>query len=146
MEIDLFARQGKVWEANEVENDIVLNRAAHEKLVSDPAAFVKKALVNFFMYWYVATNRVNSLLVGSLAVFSWVLAFVAIRQAWSEQLEVWPVLLPILSLNLTYGAVLALARYSAPAIPLLMVLSGFGLDAILRRRPRTHEAHQPLNV
>jgi hypothetical protein len=59
---------------------------------------------------------------------------------------VWPVLLPILSLNLTYGAVLALARYSAPAIPLLMVLSGFGLDAILRRRPRTHEAHQPLNV
>jgi hypothetical protein len=146
MELDLFAAQGKVWEADEVENDIVLSHAARDKLLSEPLTFVKKTFINSFMYWYVATTKTNSLLVGSLAVLGWILAFVGMKRARIEHVEVWPVLVPILSLNLTYGAVLALARYSAPVIPLLMILSGYGIDALLRRRARAQDEQRPLTA
>jgi 4-amino-4-deoxy-L-arabinose transferase-like glycosyltransferase len=145
-EAELFASQGKVWEQNELETELVLNREAKAKLLSEPLAFLRKMFVNFFMFWYVATTKANSLFVGFIAVCSWALAVVGMRRARTEARPFWPVLLPILSVNLTYAALLALARYSAPTIPLLMVLAGLGVETLLRRWLPSIEIVEPNRV
>jgi 4-amino-4-deoxy-L-arabinose transferase-like glycosyltransferase len=133
MEIDLFLAQGKVWEQYEGETDKVLSQAAKEKLKSEPLEFVRKFVVNFFMFWYVATTKLNSLMVLAMSLGAWALAFVGIKRARREKRQLWPLVVGILSVNLIYAAILALARYSAPVIPTLMVLAGFGVDTLLDR-------------
>lgn len=133
MEIDLFAAQGKVWQRDEKETEAILNHEAKAKLLAEPGAFIKKMFVNFFMYWYVATTKLNSLIVAALSLAGWSLALLAIKAARDQGRKVWPLLIPILSFNLTYAAVLALARYSAPVTPVLMVLAGFGVDTLISR-------------
>jgi hypothetical protein len=50
---------------------------------------------------------------------------------------------PILSFNLTYAAILSLARYSAPIIPCLTVLAGFGIHVLLQRRSGASGSRPP---
>jgi len=136
MEIDLFAAQGKVWMENEVETEEVLNRAAKEKLLSDPLAFIRKISSTFFMFWYVATTRGNSLFILAMSLTTWALAFVGIRRAWREKRPIWQLVLPILTWNFTYAALVALARYSAPVVPLVTLLAAYGVDSLLRTRSK----------
>jgi hypothetical protein len=131
MERALMARQGLVYERDEVEMEQALNVAAREKLRGDPAAFVKKFVIGLFMFWYVVSSRFNSLLVGGCAVAAWALAIVGLLRARGERRPFWLLLLPVLALNLMYAAVLALGRYSAPCIPTLVILAAFGADRLL---------------
>jgi hypothetical protein len=54
----------------------------------------------------------------------------------------WLLILPILYLNISLAALLALGRYSAPIIPVLMVLAAFGIDTLLTRREQTNVLSQ----
>ena len=137
MEIDSFAAQGLVWERDEPETERVVSKAAKEKLKNEPLAFVKKTFIGFFAFWYQPTSRANSLFVGSLALGAWALALLGWRRAKLEGRPLWPLLQPILTVNLLYAALLALGRYSAPTIPTLMVLAAWGLDSLLDRSWRT---------
>ncbi len=133
MEIDLFKSMGLVWEREEAETERVLSKAANLKLKSDPVAFVRKAFIGLFAFWYELTNRLNSALVGGLAVVAWILALIGWRRARAENRVLWPLLQPILTINILYATLLALGRYSAPAIPTLMVLAAWGIACLLDR-------------
>jgi 4-amino-4-deoxy-L-arabinose transferase-like glycosyltransferase len=139
MQIQLFRSQGLTWERDEVETEQVQNVAATQKILSAPGAYLKKCFIAFFMFWYVVTSKVNSLLVGGLALAGWILAFVGMYRARGKAYRFWLLLLPIVSMNLIYAAVLALGRYSAPCIPSLMVLAAFGVDSLLPKRRLTPE-------
>jgi 4-amino-4-deoxy-L-arabinose transferase-like glycosyltransferase len=131
MEIDLFKAQGLVWERDETETEAVLSKAAKQKLLSDPGAFVRKATIGLFTFWYELTTRRNSLFVGACALVCWILAAVGLRRAREQRRTVWPLLLPIIAVNLLYAALLALGRYSAPTIPTLLVLAAWGMACVL---------------
>jgi hypothetical protein len=133
METDLFAAKGLVWNKDETETELVLNASAKEKFHSEPVAFVRKFVIGIFTFWYVLTSRANSVLVGAIALVSWILALVGARAARREGKETWPLFLPILTINLLYASILALGRYSAPCIPTLTVLAASGLVVLLKR-------------
>ncbi len=131
MEIDLFKAKGLVWERDETETETVLSKAAKQKLVNEPGAFVRKAGIGLFTFWYVLTSRLNSLVVGGCAVVSWGLVMVGLRRARLQRRAVWPLLLPIFAVNILYAMLPALGRYSAPTIPTLMVLVAWGIACLL---------------
>lgn len=134
MEIDLFKSKNLVWQHDETETERVLGEAAKAKLKAEPVAFVKKGLIGLFSFWYVLTSRMNSLVVAGCAAGAWALALLGWRRARLEKRELWPLLQPILTLNLLYAAMLALGRYSAPTIPTLMVLAAWGIVTLVDRR------------
>jgi 4-amino-4-deoxy-L-arabinose transferase-like glycosyltransferase len=136
MQTQLFRSQGLIWERDEAETERVQNAAAMQKILSAPIAYLKKCFIAFFMFWYVVTSKANSLLVGGLALAGWILAFVSMYRARGKAYQFWLLILPIVSMNLIYAAVLALGRYSAPCIPSLMVLAAFGVNSLLPQRRR----------
>jgi 4-amino-4-deoxy-L-arabinose transferase-like glycosyltransferase len=134
MQTQLFRSQGLIWERDEAETERVQNAAAIQKLLSSPGAYIKKCFIAFFMFWYVVTSKVNSLLVGGLATAGWILTFAGMFRARGKAYQFWLLVLPIVSMNLICAAILALGRYSAPCIPSLMVLAAFGVNSVLVER------------
>ena len=127
-------REGTVWQRNDVESDRILSRASRAKFFSDPADFVRKVVVQLFTFWYEMTSLANSLVTGLLAVVLWIPALIGWRRARAEGALAWPLLLPILCLNLSLAILLALGRYSVPIVPALAVLAAFGIDTLMRKR------------
>ena len=76
----------------------------------------------------------GALLALVLAIGAWALAAVGIKRARREQISTWPLLLPIVYLNVVLALLLALGRYSVPVLPALMAISAFGIDTLLSRR------------
>jgi 4-amino-4-deoxy-L-arabinose transferase-like glycosyltransferase len=136
MFMDLCAQAGTVWQRDDVESDRILAQAAKHKLVEEPGAFVRKFAVQIFTFWYQMTSLRNSLVAGISALVLWCLALVGWRRARAEGRVSWPLFLPILCLNLSLAALLALGRYSVPVLPALVVLGAFGFDTLLERRKR----------
>ena len=130
----LSRQAGTEWQLNDYETDQILNRAAVQKLVTSPGEFVRKFTVGLFTFWYEMTNLKNSLLTGGVALAAWLLASVGLWRARREGQPVWLFLLPVIYLNVSLAALLALGRYSAPIMPPLLILAAFGLDTVLRRR------------
>jgi len=131
MQRQLFRSKGLVWERDEAETDQVQNKAAKEKLSSDPAAFLRKVSIGVFTFWYEVTTRKNSIVIGLLALAGWALTLFGLVRGRPKKQLFWFLLLPIVSVNLIYAAVLALGRYSAPCIPTLMVMAAYGLTVLL---------------
>jgi 4-amino-4-deoxy-L-arabinose transferase-like glycosyltransferase len=135
-EFDALCRQaGTVFNRDDIETERILSRASKEKLAADPAAFARKFVVQLFTFWYEMTSLKNSLIAGLTAVLFWILGLIGWRRARAEGHVSWPLFLPILCLNIPLAILLALGRYSAPAVPALAVLAAFGLDTVLQRRP-----------
>lgn len=126
---------GTEWERDDIESERILTQAAKQKLLDDPAGFVRKFSVQLFTFWYQMTSLVNSLVAGVLALVLWALALVGWRRARTEGKPTWPLFLPIFTLNLSLAVLLALGRYSVPILPALAVLAAFGVDTLLSRRP-----------
>jgi len=137
MQTELFAARGLVWSRDEMETERVHNEIYREQWRGDPVGMFKKTVVKTvigtFAFWYVLTTKLNSLVVGALALGAWLLSLYGWVEARKRGLVLWPLLQPILSLNLLYAFMLALGRYSAPAIPTLMVLASWGLFCLLER-------------
>jgi hypothetical protein len=131
---DLCAKEGTVWQRNDVESEKILSKYAKEKLRAEPAEFVRKFFTQLFTFWYQMTSLTNSLITGLAALVLWVFALVGWRRARAEERPSWPLLMPILCLNLALAVLLALGRYSVPVLPALAVLAAFGIDSLLLRR------------
>jgi hypothetical protein len=148
MQEDVYDRRGVGWNVDregqvQVTDEAVAEQAQNaelkEKLRQHPDAFLKKFVIALFMFWYVVTTRANSILVGTLALLAWALALVGFVQNEKSRRRFWVLVLPIASLNVTYAAILALGRYSAPCIPALLVLAAFGIDRLVARVRGTRE-------
>lgn len=134
---EYFARlareAGTVWQRDDYETDQILNEEAKRILLHEPGTVARKTVVGLFSFWYQLTSLKNSLLVLVCAIGLWILAIIGWRRARRDGLAVWPFMLPVLYLNVLLALLLALGRYSAPILPALMVVSAFGLDALLIR-------------
>jgi 4-amino-4-deoxy-L-arabinose transferase-like glycosyltransferase len=128
---------GTVWQRDDYETDQVLNRAAAQKLQAEPTEFVRKFVTGLFTFWYEMTSLTNSIVAGGLALLSWILAIIGLRRSMREGQPAWILIIPALSLNVLLAALLALGRYSVPVLPPLLVVSAFGLDALLNRGKTT---------
>jgi 4-amino-4-deoxy-L-arabinose transferase-like glycosyltransferase len=138
----ICAKAGAVWQANDVETDKILNREAIQWLKTDPMAFVRKFIIGLFTFWYQMTSLANSVITGLPALIGIVLGFFGWLRSRREGQPSWLLILPILYLNISLAALLALGRYSAPIIPVLMVLAAFGIDTLLTRREQTNVLSQ----
>jgi 4-amino-4-deoxy-L-arabinose transferase-like glycosyltransferase len=130
----LAQAKGTEWERDDYETDQILNDEAKHRLIHEPGAVVRKTALGLFTFWYQMTSLTNSLLAGVLAAASWLLAFIGWRRARREHRPAWLLLMPVLYLNIALALLLALGRYSVPVLPVLTVLSAFGIDTLLRRR------------
>jgi 4-amino-4-deoxy-L-arabinose transferase-like glycosyltransferase len=139
----MCAAEGAVWEQDDYQTDKILNRAAKERLLADPGAFVRKTLVGLFTFWYEMTNLKTSLATGAMALVSWLFAAVGLWRSRSERQPVWLLLVPILYFNLLLAPLLALGRYSVPIVPCLMVLAAFGLDTLWNKFGAQRAIAQP---
>jgi 4-amino-4-deoxy-L-arabinose transferase-like glycosyltransferase len=127
----LCADKGTVWERDDYETDKILNEAMKAKLAEEPGGFVRKFFVGLFTFWYEMTGPTTSLVAGSTALVGWIFAGVGLGRARREGKLVWPLMAPILYLNVLLALLLALGRYSVPVLPCLMVLAAFGADTLL---------------
>jgi len=125
--------QGTTWQKDDYETDKILNKVAKERVLSDPAAYIKKSLTGVFTFWYQMTSLPNSLFAGAMALIGWSFAAVGLSRAFRERRPAWLVLAPIVYLNLFLAALLSLGRYSVPVWPCLVVLAAFGLDTLIAR-------------
>jgi 4-amino-4-deoxy-L-arabinose transferase-like glycosyltransferase len=129
----LCAKQGAVWEADDLQTDKILSQAAKERVLASPLEFLKKSFVGIFTFWYQMTSLPNSLAAGGMALVAWVFAAIGLKRSWQERRPAWLVLAPILYLNLFLAALLSLGRYSVPVLPCLVVLAAFGLSTVVER-------------
>jgi len=127
----LCADQGTVWERNDIESDRILGQEMKRRLVKDPVLLVRKFVIGLFTFWYEMTSLTNSLIAGCLALISGILAFIGWRKVRGTGQEVWPLVLPILYLNVLLALLLALGRYSVPMLPSLTILAALGIDSML---------------
>jgi hypothetical protein len=129
----LSREAGTTWQKDEWETEQILNRAAKKKVLAEPGLFVKKTVIGLFTFWYQMTSLKNSLVAGVTALGAWILAIIGWLRARREGRKVWPMLLPAIYLNVLLALLLALGRYSAPVIPGLLVVAGYGADTLLSR-------------
>jgi len=129
----LCAKEGAVWEADDVETDRILNVEAKKRLIANPGQYIKKCILGVFTFWYQMTSLKNSLAAGAMALVAWIFAAIGLRASWTERQPVWIVLAPIVYLNLFLAALLSLGRYSVPVLPCLLALTAFGLDKVIGR-------------
>jgi hypothetical protein len=130
----ICAKQGAVWEADDVQTDQILNEVAKERVLANPLAFVKKTFIGLFTFWYQMTSLKTSLAAGAMSLVAWVFAIVGLRRAARDRQPAWLVLAPVVYLNVFLALLLALGRYSVPVLPCLLVLSALGLSSLLERR------------
>jgi hypothetical protein len=130
---------GTQWQKNDWQTDQILNREAERRLLTQPGQVARKTVIGLFTFWYQLTSLKNSLLALVLAAAAGALAIVGWRQARREKRPSWLLLMPVISLNVTLALLLALGRYSVPILPVLVVMSAFGIDSLLRRRSAAHE-------
>lgn len=130
---ELSRQAGTEWERDDYETDQILNEEAKRVLVNEPLTVVRKTVAGLFAFWYQLTSFKNSVLLLACAIGMWALAIVGWRRARREHIDVWPFMLPVLYLNISLALLLALGRYSAPVLPCLAIVAGFGADALVER-------------
>lgn len=125
---------GTTWELDEVQDDANNSKVMKQWIVQHPLDTVRKVVVGLFTFWYEMTSLANSLVPATLALVSWILAFVGLKRARLEGRAAWLLLVPILVLNAFVALLVPLGRYSVPILPLLTILAAFGVDTLLERR------------
>jgi hypothetical protein len=124
---------GTVWQRDDYETDQILNKEAWRVLKTEPLQVARHSVVGLLTFWYQLTSLKNSLLALACAFGAWTLAIIGWTRAHREGRMVWPLLLPVFYLNILLALLLALGRYSAPVLPVLLVVSAFGADTLLER-------------
>ncbi len=117
---------------DEVKADRILKEKAMEKIYENPIRFTAGAISKVPAFWFRGFTAGETYAAIALFVPLLLLAFVG---AWSAlrsgQMLVWPIILLVLYFNFSYAVAGSTnVRYSAPVVPLVMLLSARGLCAI----------------
>ncbi len=113
-----------------VQKDRLETNELKARIVKDPAEFVRKSVVQLATFWYLVVNRRQSMVVGAIALVILALSIVGASRAANHGARVWPVVAILVYLNLIYAGTLAMARYSMPLYPTLVVLAAGGFVAL----------------
>ena len=117
----------------EVQKDEAESAEVKRQVVSHPAAFVRKFIVQLFTFWYVVETRKKSLLVGGISAVVLALSALGVVRARRHQEVVWPIVAVVVYFNAMYAVFLAFARYSMPLFPTLAILAAGGTAALAER-------------
>jgi 4-amino-4-deoxy-L-arabinose transferase-like glycosyltransferase len=140
----IAAEAGTTWELDEVADDDNNGRVMKRMIIEHPFDTVRKVVVGMFTFWYEMTSLKNSLVPASLALVSWILAFVGFKRARAEGRPFWLLVVPVVALNVFVAILVPLGRYSVPILPCLSILAAFGVDTLLERwktKPSLQHAH-----
>jgi 4-amino-4-deoxy-L-arabinose transferase-like glycosyltransferase len=121
------------WETDEVVDEVNNAKVVKEMIKNHPLDTVRKVTVGLFTFWYEMTSLTNSLIPLTLAVVSWILAYVGWKRARVEGRPTWLLVLPIVVMNVFVATLIPLGRYSVPILPCLTILAAFGADTLLLR-------------
>jgi 4-amino-4-deoxy-L-arabinose transferase-like glycosyltransferase len=121
------------WQ-NELTRDRIEAKEAKRLLTQEPMGFVRKFIVQMGTFWYIVETPGKSMMVGAFSLAALLLAFKGWRAAKQAGIDVTPIIAMLLYFNILYAAMLALARYSMPMFPTLMVLTGFGAASFAAAR------------
>jgi hypothetical protein len=111
----------------EASKDRVESAVLLRKIITNPLETVPKIVLQAVTFWYLVVDRTQSLFVGISAFGLLVLAALGAWMAYRQRATFRPVLAILIYLNLVYAATLAMARYSMPLYPTLMVFAAAGL-------------------
>jgi 4-amino-4-deoxy-L-arabinose transferase-like glycosyltransferase len=142
----IAADAGTTWELDEVVDEENNAKVVKQMIKTQPLDTLRKFVVGLFTFWYEMTSLANSLIPLSLAVVSWLLAFVGWKRAQSEGRPAWLLVLPIVVMNVFVATLIPLGRYSVPILPCLSLLAAFGADTLLERVSAKMQARQPLRA
>jgi hypothetical protein len=117
----------------EVQKDHVEDAVAISRVLHDPAGFLGKFLVQLATFWYIVETRLKSLVIGGMALVLLVLSALGVLRARRDSVVTWPVVAVILYLNLVYAATVAVARFSMPLYPMLLIFAAGGLASLVPR-------------
>jgi len=117
--------------ADEIRKEELGNRIAFDVVLQNPLGFVTKFATQLFTFWYLVETPGKSILVGLFAFVGLGLAAVGWRRAAAEGIDVTPIIATVLYFWILYAVLLAVARYSMPLLPSLLVLSAYGLGAVV---------------
>jgi hypothetical protein len=115
----------------EAEKDRIEAAELSRMLFSQPVEFVKKVGIQLVTFWYLVVDRKQSLIVGVSALALLAMVVLGTRVGLRKGVPVWPVLAIAIYLNLVYASTLAMARYSMPLYPTLMVLAAAGVFSLV---------------
>ncbi len=116
--------------ANNLTKDRLESRIAKEMVISDPAGFFKKFIVQLITFWYIVETPAKSVMIGGLALIAIAFAFIGMR---ARQAPIWVCAVPVaivLYYQILYAAMLAFARYSMPLFPVILAMSSGGMVAV----------------
>ena len=112
--------------------DRMLMGSSWSHSLSDPLFFVKRALANFMTFWYLSESRMKSLfliLIQGPLLLCVILVSVPL---WSKSPMIQPALLLIGYYAVCHSLVFGWARFSAPIIPVCLILAAYALSKVHR--------------
>jgi 4-amino-4-deoxy-L-arabinose transferase-like glycosyltransferase len=115
---------------NDLQKEKVENAYAKKMVLHHPFEFIRKFVIQLFTFWYIVETPAKSLLVGFFSLIAIVLAIRGSLLAREAGISVVPLIAFVLYFNVLYAAILALARYSMPIFPTLLVMSACGISGL----------------
>jgi Dolichyl-phosphate-mannose-protein mannosyltransferase len=117
----------------EAQKDQVEDAVARSRVLHDPVGSLGKFLAQLATFWYIVETRFTSLVLGGMALVLLALSVLGVLRARRASVVTWPVVAVALYLNLVYAATVAVARYSMPLYPLLLIFAAGGLASLVPR-------------
>lgn len=118
-------------------NDIYLMRIAVRERVDSPAFGIGGIAVNALTFWYLAETPIKSVVAGCLQLPLFFLTILHARRLWASQLVNRVALIALFYMWVVHALVVGWVRYSAPVIPLLVLVAISGLVQTIGRFSRS---------
>jgi hypothetical protein len=115
----------------EAQKDHVEDAVAISRVLHDPVASLGKFLAQLATFWYIVETRLTSLVLGGMALVLLALSVLGVLRARRDSVVTWPVVAVVLYLNVVYATTVAIARYSMPLYPLLLIFAAGGLASLV---------------
>ena len=124
----------------EAQKDTVEETEALKRLAHSPGEALRKFIIQLATFWYFVDGRAKSLITGALAFAILACSTVGVLWARKQQAIIWPALALAVYFYMAYASTLALARYSMPLYPTLVVFAANGVAVLATWASRVRTA------
>lgn len=112
---------------NEMEVNELFNKLSIESVKNEPIEFIKKIFTGILAYWYLGGSQFKSVLIAIINLPMLLLACLGLFYSIKCKTNIIPLLLLILYFTLIHAVILAIARYSVPIMPYVIIFASFGI-------------------
>lgn len=118
-----FLLAGTSYTPTDADGDRFLTYASFQYNLTHPIFFLKRAVLNFFTFWYLGESPLKSVFLILMQIPLMILTIVASIRLWKFNELFQPVILVIAYYAILHSMIIGWARYSVPIVPLCVVLS-----------------------